>query len=264
MEPYLPAREPDAIVVERPSRHVALVRIAAKPLGVLRVAVKNSLLDALDTLDCDRAVRAVVLTGTGRAFSVGSDVRDFRRDPAWLLGAEHAENALNDRIATARFPVIAAINGHALGGGLVLALACDLRIAARGAMLGVPEVKVGAFASGSGTQRLPRLVGRGRALHMLLTGRIATAEEALRHGLVEEVVEDDRLIAAALSLAEEIAAMPPAAVAACKACVEAGLRHGMAEGMRREADYVVSVGLSDDAAEGQRAFIEKRSPRFSG
>src|SRR5690606_17200772 len=137
----------------------------AAPLGVLRVAVKHAMLEALEQAEQDDDIRAVVITGNARAFSVGSDVRDFEQSAAWLERAEAAENTLNDYIERMRLPVIAAINGHALGGGLVLALACDIRVAARSAMLGVPEVKVGAFASGSGTQRLPGLIGRGRALH---------------------------------------------------------------------------------------------------
>jgi enoyl-CoA hydratase/carnithine racemase len=253
----------DLIVVTRPAPHVALVTIASQPLGVLRISVKERLLGILRQLDADKETRAVVLTGSGRAFSVGSDVREFRQDAGWLLAAEHAENAVNDFIETTRLPVIAAINGDALGGGMVLTLAADIRIAQRSARLGVPEVKVGAFASGSGTQRLARLVGRGRALLLLMTGRLISAEEALRLGIVEEVVEEDA-VGAALALAGEIAAMPPAAVAASKRCVNAGLREGHAAGMLLEARFVVELGLSDDAAEGQRAFIEKRPPRFTG
>ena len=253
----------DLIVVTRPREHVAVVAIASQPLGVLRISVKQRLLGILKDLDADASVRAVVLTGSGRAFSVGSDVREFRQDTGWLLAAEHAENAVNDFIEASRLPVIAAVNGEALGGGLVLALAADIRIARRGARLGVPEVKVGAFASGSGTQRLARLVGRGRALLLLLTGRLIDADEALRLGLVEEVVDGD-VVEAAVALAAEIAAMPPAAVAASKRCVNGGLSDGHAAGMALEAHYVVMLGLSADAAEGQRAFIEKRPPRFTG
>jgi enoyl-CoA hydratase/carnithine racemase len=254
--------EAGAAVVTRPRPHVAVLRIASEPLGVLRIAVKRAMRVEFERLEADREIRCVVLTGTGRAFSVGSDVRDFERNTGWLLKAEHEENALNDRIEGSRLPVIAAINGHALGGGAVLALACDLRVAAASARMGVPEVKVGAFASGSGTQRLARLVGRGRALFLLLTGRIIEDPEALQMGLVEQVVPDERLLDAALDLASEIAAMPTDAIEASKRCVNAGLREGWSRGMELEAQYAVSVGLSEAAAEGQRAFIEKRPPRF--
>lgn len=256
--------ERNAVRVTRPREGVALVTIAAEPLGALRVAVKRALRAALTELEADRAVRAVVLTGIGKAFSVGSDIKEFAHEDGWLRVAESEENALNDQIEAARFPVIAALNGHALGGGCVLALACDLRLAAASAKLGVPEVRVGAFASGGGTQRLPRLIGRGRALHLLLTGRIISAAEALSLGLVEQVADDAVLQDRALELASEIAAQAPAAVEASKRCVNEGLRHGWVHGMELEARLVVSVGLTDDAAEGQRAFLEKRPPRFTG
>jgi enoyl-CoA hydratase/carnithine racemase len=256
--------ERNSIIVARPREGVALVTIAAQPLGALRVAVKRALRATLRELEADSGVRVLVLTGTGKAFSVGSDIKEFARDGDWLLNAEREENAVNDQIEAARFPVIAALNGHALGGGCVLALACDLRIAAASAKLGLPEVKVGAFASGSGTQRLARLIGRGRALYLLLTGRIILAAEALSLGLVEEVAEDGALMDRALNIASDIAAQPPAAVEATKRCVNEGLRFGWAHGMELEARFAVSVGLTDDAAEGQRAFVEKRPPHFTG
>ncbi len=254
--------ERESVILTRPRQHVALIRLTARPLGVLRISVKCALIEALEEAEGDPAVRALVLTGDGRAFSVGSDVREFRHDAGWLRQAEAVENELNNRIEGSRLPVIAALNGHALGGGLVLSMACDIRLAGESARLGVPEVKVGAFASGGGTQRLPRLVGRGRALRLLLTGRIIDAHEAAAIGLVDEVVEDDALIESAVGLAEEIGAMPPLAVAASKACVNAGYRDGWARGMELELENVVSVGLSADAVEGQKAFIEKREPRF--
>jgi enoyl-CoA hydratase/carnithine racemase len=258
------AVESNAVNVTRPREGVALLTITAAPLGALRIAVKRALRAALSELEASRDVRAVVLSGTGKAFSVGSDIKEFQSDTGWLLKAEHEENALNDQIEAARFPVIAALNGHALGGGFVLALACDFRIAAASAKLGVPEASVGAFASGSGTQRLPRLIGRGPALYLLLTGRMISAAEALSLGLVEQVAEDAELLERALDIAGEIAAQAPAAIEASKRCVNEGLRHGWGHGMALEARFAVSVGLTDDAAEGQRAFIEKRPPRFTG
>lgn len=254
--------ERDSILISRPRPYVLLLRNCAAPLGVLRVSVKHAMLEALERADHDDEIRAVVITGNDRAFSVGSDVREFEQSAEWLERAEAAENALNNCIENMRIPVIAAINGHALGGGLVLALACDIRIAARSAVLGVPEVKVGAFASGSGTQRLPALIGKGRALHLLLTGEIIDGAEALRIGLVEQVSEDDRLLEDALDLAGTIASMPPDAVSASKRCVNIGMREGWAAGMACEAEVLVPVGLSADAIEGQKAFMEKRAPRF--
>lgn len=251
------------VEVTRPHPHVAVVTIASKPLGVLRGAVRLRLASVLRDLEADRTVRAVVLTGTGTTFSVGSDVREFEKAAEWLQASEAAETALNDQIECSRLPYIAALNGAVLGGGLVLTLACDMRIALRSISLGVPEVKVGTFASAGGTRRLPALIGQGQAMRLLLTGRMIDADEALRIGLVDEVVDGD-VVAAALDLAAEIAAMPPAAIEATKVCVTAGLRDGDAAGRAAEAEHVISVGLSRDAIEGRNAFIEKRTPKFSG
>lgn len=251
----------NSVAVKRPHPHVAVVTIASQPLGVLRTAVRQQLGDILRGLEQDKTVRAVVLTGSGGAFSVGSDVREFEHSAEWLRAFEAAETALNDQIEESRLPVIAALNGATLGGGLVLALACDMRIAAHGISLGVPEVKVGTFASAGGTWRLPVLIGPGRALRLLLTGGLIDAGEAARIGLVDEVAED--AIATALDLAIEIASMPTMAVEATKSCVIAGLRGGEAAGRAAEERHVVPVGLSPDAIEGRRAFIEKRPPEFS-
>jgi enoyl-CoA hydratase/carnithine racemase len=258
-----PTAEP-GIRLSRERRGVALLTIASRPLGVLRLPVKRALRLALSALEADPAVRCVVLTGTGKAFSVGSDVKEFSRDGGRLLEAEFEENALNDAIEAARFPVIAACNGHTLGGGLVLALACDIRIASASATFGLPEVRLGAFASGGGTQRLAHHLGRGRALYLLLTGRVVPADEARSIGLVEDVMPDATMLERALDLAADIASLSAAAVGASKRCLNTGMRRGWAEGMALEARLVVEVGLSDDAVEGQRAFIEKRPPRFQG
>jgi enoyl-CoA hydratase/carnithine racemase len=262
--PDSPEVERSAIAVSRPQPGVALLIIKATPLGVLRLSVKRAIREALSALEADSSVRCLVITGTGSAFSVGSDIKQFERDAGWLLESEFEENALNERIEAARFPVIAACNGHALGGGAVLAMACDFRIAASSARFGLPEVQVGAFASGSGTQRLLHLMGRGRALYLLLTGRILSAKEALSFNLVEEVVADGALLGRALELAAEISARPPQAISASKQCVSIGLRLGWAAGIQHEYRHAIEVGLSDDAVEGQRAFIEKRPPRFGG
>ena len=140
------AEEVDAIHVTHPRAGVALVSIVSAPLGVLRHAVKRALWSALRQLEADPGVRCLVLTGTGKAFSVGSDIRDFSQDVGWLLENDYWEAGLNQAIEDARFPVIAGCNGHTLGGGAVLAVACDIRIAAASAKFGFPEVKVGAFA----------------------------------------------------------------------------------------------------------------------
>ena len=256
-------QEPDAIQVEFPNPGVALLRIASRPLGVLRFGVKRALQTRLEELERDPDVRCLVVTGIERAFSVGSDIRDFSLDVGWLLENEYVEAGLNAAIEASRLPIIAALNGFALGGGAVLALACDLRVAAASTQIGFPEVKVGAFASGSGTQRLPRLVGRGRALDLLLTGRTIDAQEALAIGLVEYVVPDEELLPYALSLAGQIAANSAPAVAATKHCVNTGLRDGFEAGLTCERELRVQTGRGSDAHEGRQAFLEKRPPVFT-
>jgi enoyl-CoA hydratase/carnithine racemase len=258
-----PAEEAEAIRLTRPRAGVGLVAIASEPLGVLRHAVKRALWSALNRLEADPEVRCLVLTGAGKAFSVGSDIRDFSQDVGWLLENDYWEAGLNQAVEDSRFPVIAACNGHALGGGAVLALACDIRTAAASAKFGFPEVKVAAFASGSGTQRLPRLVGRGRALDLLLTGRIIDASEALSYGLIEYVFPDGEMLERTLDMAEGIAAFPGAVTAATKRCVNVGLREGIRAGLALEQELRVQTGRGEDAGEGRQAFLEKRTARFN-
>jgi enoyl-CoA hydratase/carnithine racemase len=257
------AEEADAIRLTRPRGGVALAVIVSEPLGVLRHAVKRALWSSLRQLETDPSIRCLVLTGMGRAFSVGSDIRDFSPDVGWLLENDYWEAGLNQAIEEARFPVIAACNGHALGGGAVLALACDIRVASASARFGFPEVKVGAFASGSGTQRLPRLVGRGRALDLLLTGRVIDADEALAYGLVEYVFPDAEMLEKTLDMAGGIASFPGSITAATKRCVNVGLREGIRTGLALEQELRVKTGRGADASEGRQAFLEKRPPRFN-
>jgi enoyl-CoA hydratase/carnithine racemase len=254
--------ETDAIQVERPLPRVALITIRSKPLGVLRFGVKRALQEALATLETDRSVRCVVLTGLEKAFSVGSDIKDFSTEIGWLLENDYVEAGLNAAIENSRLPVVAAINGFAMGGGAVLTLACDIRMAAQSAKFGFPEVKVGAFASGSGTQRLPRLVGRGRALDLLMTGRTIGAEEAFRIGLLEYLVPDEELLDRALELASTIGANAPLAVSASKFCINVGLKDGFEAGLAAEREMRVQTGRGPDAIEGRNAFLEKRQPDF--
>jgi enoyl-CoA hydratase/carnithine racemase len=254
--------ETEAVQVERPLPGVASITIRSKPLGVLRFGVKRALQEALETLEADRSVRCVVLTGFEKAFSVGSDINDFSTEIGWLLENDYVEAGLNAAIENSRLPVIAAVNGFAMGGGAVLTLACDIRMAAQSAKFGFPEVKVGAFASGSGTQRLPRLVGRGRALDLLMTGRTIDAEEALRIGLVEYLAPDEELLDRALELASTIAANAPLAVSASKYCITVGLRDGFEAGLAAEREMRVQTGRGPDAVEGREAFLEKRQPDF--
>ena len=252
----------DAFEISTPVAGVALIRITAKPMGVLTVAARRRLTTALTALSDDPSVRCAVLTGDGRAFSAGSNIREFEVTAEWVEGARVVEVALNECIANSPVPVIAACNGVTLGGGAVMALACDVRLAAASATFGFPEVKLGAMAGATGTQRLPQLVGPGHALRLMLTGRVVDAAEALRIGLVEEVVDDEALLPRAVQLAQEIAGVSREAVRATKRCVRRGLADGFHAGMRLEAEVTAPLGLTADAIEGKAAFIEKRAPRF--
>lgn len=255
--------ETSAVKVTSPVENVALITIQSEPLGVLRHAVKRALMSTLRSLEDDPEVRCVLLTGVKSSFSVGSDIHDFSPDPGWLLENDYWESTLNQMIEDARFPVIAVCNGFTFGGGAVLSLACDFRIAADTAKFGFPEVKVGAFASGSGTQRLPRLVGRGRALDLLLTGRTVDAEEALRIGLVEYVFPTEKLLDEALAIAGKIASYSSTSIESTKKCVNIGLHLGMEKGLALESDLRVKTGGNADALEGRNAFLEKRPPKFN-
>ena len=257
------SEETAAIQVTTPADNVALITIQSNPLGVLRHAVKRALMSTLRELEADPDVRCVLLTGVGKAFSVGSDIHDFSPEPGWLLENDYWESTLNQMIEDARFPILAVCNGFTFGGGAVLSLACDFRIAAETAKFGFPEVKVGAFASGSGTQRLPRLVGRGRALDLLLTGRTVDAAEALQIGLVEHVFPAEKLMEEALKIAKTIASYSRTSIESTKKCVNTGLRQGMEKGLALESDLRVRTGGNADALEGRNAFLEKRPPNFN-
>jgi enoyl-CoA hydratase/carnithine racemase len=242
---------------------VVLIRITSQPMGVFTVAARRELTSFIEVLDSKYGARCAVLIGSGRGFSVGSNIKEFEASAEWIEQARIVETRLDETIERGPVPIIAACNGHTLGGGLVMALACDFRIAARGATFGVPEVKLGAMATSTGTQRLPLLVGRGQALRLMLTGETIDADEAYRIGLVEELVDDDGLEARAIEVARHIAAVSPKAVAASRRAVSTGLRNGYYAGLAMEEALTVPLGLSDDAIEGKAAFIEKRLPRFA-
>lgn len=249
--------------VEAAAPGVLLVRIVSKPLGVFTIAARQELAAFLERAHAEHAARCIVLTGTGASFSAGSNIREFEATDEWIERARQAETRLNETIERGPVPVIAACNGHTLGGGAVMALACDFRIAARSATFGLPEVKLGAMATATGTMRLPLLVGRGQALRLMLTGQSIDAEEAYRIGIFEELVDDRQLLPRALEVAAQVAAVSPKAVSATRRCVSAGLRLGYDAGLAMEAEITVPLGLSDDAIEGKAAFVEKRTPRFT-
>jgi len=222
--------------------------------------------EAFSALAGDGLVRAVVVTGSGdKAFVAGADIEALAQlDVQGARAFSERGQRLFDRIEWLGKPVVAAINGHALGGGCELALACHVRVAAEGARIGTPEVKLGLICGYGGTQRLPRLVGRGRALELLLTGEAVDAGEALRLGLVNRVVPAARLLEEAEALARRMTANAPLALRATLEAVNGGLDRSLGEAQEGEAALFSELVATQDAREGTRAFLEKRPARFAG
>jgi enoyl-CoA hydratase len=247
---------------------VARLTLVNPPLNL----VTRELLEALD-LAIDRLavapageIRAVVVTGTGeRAFSAGSHVGEFesQRGPAGRARHE-LESGVAKRLAVLPMPTIAAIEGNALGGGLELALCCDLRIASERARLGLPEVRLAVTPGAGGTQRLPRVVGAARAKELILTGKILTAAEAERIGLVHEVVPAGEAVARAVAIGEEIAARGPLAVREAKRLIDLATETDIDSGLAAELDASDRIFATDDMLEGADAFFAKRDPDYRG
>lgn len=220
---------------------------------------------AIDALVGDGAVSAIVLTGAGRAFVAGADISELAgQSPDEARRRSLTGQGVFDRFATSPKPVIAAVNGFALGGGCELAMACHVRLASDAAKFGQPEVKLGICAGYGGTQRLPRLVGTGRALQMLLTGEIIDAAEAYRIGLVNRVVPGSELVEAAHELAKQMIANGPLALALTVEAVARGVELPLTDALVIEADLFAQLSGTEDMREGTKAFMEKRAPAFRG
>jgi enoyl-CoA hydratase len=254
------------ILVERSGAVARIVLNRPKVLNALNRALFADLDAVLDELGGDTEVRAIVLTGAGeKAFAAGADISEL----AQVLAVEGQQLAANGQRVFSKLenlgkPVIAAINGFALGGGCELAMACTFRIASETARLGQPEVKLGLLPGYGGSQRLPRLVGKGAALKLILTGEMIGAAEALRIGLVDEVVPAAELLLRAEALAGMIAGMAPVAVAQSIAAVHAGYDLPLNEALAHEAALFGLCCATEDKAEGTRAFLEKRTPIWKG
>lgn len=243
---------------------IALITIDRPPVNALSVATLDALSTALDEA-AGLETRAVVITGAGtRAFVAGADITELTAIPDSEAAYRFAAygQAIFDRVEAFPKLVVAAINGPCLGGGNELAMACHVRIAAERARFGQPEINLGVIPGFGGTQRLPRLIGRGRALEVLLTGEMVSAADALQMGLVNRVVPDDQVVPAAMELARQVAAKSQVAVRLTLEAVREGLSGTLAEGQRIEREKFAQVMATEDRREGTRAFLEKRAPRF--
>ena len=249
--------------VERDGAVAILTIDRPEKRNALSAAVRAELIAALDELRGDAEVRVLVVTGAGeKAFVAGADIAEFAERTPLEQRAAMTGRRVFDEIAAFPKPVIAMINGFALGGGCELALACDLRVAADTAKLGQPEINLGIIPGGGGTQRLPRVVGTGQAMRLVLSGEIISAAEALRIGLVDVVHPAAELRERTLEVARGMAAKSPVALQMAKSAIRAAAEMPMAAGLAYETELFATCFASDDKREGVAAFLEKRPPDF--
>ncbi len=234
-------------------------------LNALNDATIAELGNAIDQIRVDDSIGGALLTGAGRAFVAGADISELsNQSPVLAKARARAGQEVFRRFETCPKPVIAAVNGFALGGGCELAMACHIRIASDAAKFGQPESKLGLLPGYGGSQRLPRLIGKGRATQLLLTGEMIDAADAYRIGLVNKVVAGDQLMTEARNMLKTILANGPLAVALCIEAIDRGLQMSLEEGMILEANHFGLLAATEDMREGTRAFMEKRAPVFKG
>ncbi len=256
----------DDLVVYTREGAAALIRInRERKLNALNRPILDAVMERLDEAARDDTVRAVIITGTGRAFCAGADITEY-----WGGGQgafvvyQRLGRLLLDRVVAHPTPVIAAVNGFALGGGFELALACDLIVASAGATFGLPEPSLGLVPGGGGTQRLTRAVGRYRAKDLLLTGRRLSAQEAREWGMISAIAADGDAVRAALDLAVAIARQAPLATHALKRLVDEGADAALDTALSYEQQTLIGLYGTVDGQEGIAAFLEKRAPTFTG
>src|SRR6476659_4688784 len=256
----------DNILFEKKNSIAYVTVNRPKVLNALNMATMEELRTAFHEIKNDSGVRVVILTGAGeKAFIAGADIGELAKHDA-VSGKEytHRGQSVLNLIENLGKPVIACINGFALGGGCEIAMACTMRLASENAKLGQPEVKLGLIPGYVGTQRLPRLVGTGLAMQILLTGEMITAQEAHRIGLVNEVVPAASLIPRAEEIAQKIIGMAPLAIQYCMEAVNQGMNMTLPEGLFLEATLFGMCCATDDKKEGTTAFLEKRAANFQG
>jgi len=255
------------ILFEVDEHAIALITVNRRDkLNALSGVVVGELKDAFERVAGDRSIRAAILTGAGeKAFVAGADINELAAlSPIQALEYARRGQQTFRYLETMGKPSVAAVNGYALGGGLELAMACTVRFASENARLGQPEVKLGIIPGYGGTQRLPRLVGRGRALEVLLSGEPLTAAEAHRIGLVNAIVPQNELLDYSRAWLRKAIANAPLALGLVLEAVDVGLDSGLDAGLRFEASAFAAAAATEDGREGTRAFLEKRKPAFAG
>ena len=256
-----------AIIFEKKDGIARLTFNRPEVMNARNRQMREEIVQAMAEIRDDSEIRVAILTGAGdRAFSAGRDLKEAAQEKRPIIESrqQKLERGDTETIANLNKPIVAAINGYALGGGLEMALACDIRVAVDEAKLGLPEVTRGMIPGSGGTQRLSRLIGLGKALELILTGAIIDAHEALRLGLVNKVVPRSDLLSAAEEYARKIVSNGPLAVVFAKEAVRKGYEMSLDDGLRLEADLSSLLQTSEDIKEGARAFVEKRPAQFKG
>lgn len=252
------------LIRENAAEHVVMLRLnRPEARNALDMATRQALAATFQELADDASVRCVVLTGNDQAFAAGADIKAMMEASPMQMQLRRLDR-LWAAIAQFPKPIVAAVNGFALGGGCELALHADIIVAGEGARFGQPEVKVGIMPGAGGTQRLVRLVGKSRAMRLLMTAEMITGREAYEWGLVSQVVSDSATLDTALALARKIAAMPPLAIEGIKEVVLAGMDVPLDAALRLERKAMYMLFDTQDQKEGMKAFTEKRTPRFEG
>jgi len=252
------------VLLERPAEHVALLRInRPEARNALNMEVRKALVAHLVTLTDDDTVRAIVLTGNDKAFAAGADIKEMA-GVGTIEMLQRGTHKLWRQISACPKPVIAAVNGFALGGGCELAMTCDIILAGESAKFGQPEVKIGIIPGGGGTQRLTRAAGKFKAMRYILTGDLIPAKEAFDMGLVSEVVPDAEVEKRAVAMAQQLAELPPLALQHAKEAVLAAEETSLSGGLAFETKAIQILFASRDQKEGMAAFIEKRKAKFEG
>ncbi len=254
----------ETLIVET-TEAITLIRLnRPQALNALNQQLADELTDALEAAEADEGVRVIVLTGSERAFAAGADIKEMAAKSYRDVFTEDFITKNWETVARCRKPVIAAVAGYALGGGCELAMMCDFVIAAENARFGQPEINLGVSPGAGGTQRLPRFVGKAKAMDMVLTGRTMDAAEAERAGLVSRIVPTAKLLEEAMAVARTIAGLSPNAVMLTKEMVNAAFETPLSQGIKLERRLFHSLFAFEDQKEGMAAFMDKRKPTFTG